>query len=111
MGACTNKGFLVCLIQNAKGHERSRPCRKYVTPKLRVAGWDEDQIREQVTIRDGRIVADLDNLLPIGDFRPEIANALPTLCSSGWPQSAAVDELSHEVEFHEISSSRARENV
>jgi type I restriction enzyme R subunit len=31
-------------------------CRKYITPKLHAAGWDDDQIREQVTFTDGRIV-------------------------------------------------------
>lgn len=31
-------------------------CRTYVVPKLRAAGWDDDQIREQVTFTDGRIV-------------------------------------------------------
>ena len=28
-------------------------CRKYVVPKLHSAGWDDDQIREQVTFTDG----------------------------------------------------------
>jgi len=31
-------------------------CRMYVLPKLREAGWDDDQIREQVSFTDGRIV-------------------------------------------------------
>ncbi|MEK7310503.1 MAG: DEAD/DEAH box helicase family protein, partial [Chloroflexota bacterium] len=31
-------------------------CRAYVLPKLTDAGWDDDQIREQVTFTDGRIV-------------------------------------------------------
>lgn len=31
-------------------------CRTYVVPKLHTAGWDDDQIREQVTFTDGRIV-------------------------------------------------------
>ena len=31
-------------------------CRTYVLPKLREAGWDDDQIREQVSFTDGRIV-------------------------------------------------------
>src|SRR3989304_600300 len=31
-------------------------CRTYVVPKLRAAGWDDEQIREQVTFTDGRIV-------------------------------------------------------
>ena len=31
-------------------------CRMYVTPKLRVAGWTDEQIREQVTLTHGRIV-------------------------------------------------------
>jgi type I restriction enzyme R subunit len=31
-------------------------CRTYVIPKLNSAGWDDDQIREQVTFTDGRIV-------------------------------------------------------
>jgi type I restriction enzyme, R subunit len=30
-------------------------CRKYVVPKLRDAGWDDDHIFEQVTYTDGRI--------------------------------------------------------
>ncbi len=31
-------------------------CRIYVLPKLREAGWTDDQIREQVYFIDGRIV-------------------------------------------------------
>jgi len=31
-------------------------CRKYVLPKLYSAGWNDDQIREQKTFTDGRIV-------------------------------------------------------
>lgn len=31
-------------------------CRRYVEPKLREAGWDDDQIREQVSLTDGRLV-------------------------------------------------------
>lgn len=31
-------------------------CRKYVLPKLYSADWDDDQIREQTTFTDGRIV-------------------------------------------------------
>src|ERR1039458_5709468 len=31
-------------------------CRQYVLPKLYAAGWTDDQIREQKTFTDGRIV-------------------------------------------------------
>ncbi len=31
-------------------------CRKYVLPKLSAAGWTDDQISEQKTFTDGRIV-------------------------------------------------------
>jgi type I restriction enzyme R subunit len=31
-------------------------CRKYVLPKLYEAGWTDDQISEQKTFTDGRIV-------------------------------------------------------
>ncbi len=31
-------------------------CRRYVVPKLHAAGWTEDQISEQKTFTDGRIV-------------------------------------------------------
>jgi len=31
-------------------------CRKYVLPKLYSAGWDDDQISEQKTFTDGRIL-------------------------------------------------------
>ncbi len=31
-------------------------CRKYVLPKLYVAGWNDDQINEQRTFTDGRIM-------------------------------------------------------
>lgn len=31
-------------------------CRKYVLPKLYAAGWSDDQISEQKTFTDGRIV-------------------------------------------------------
>src|ERR1019366_4318536 len=31
-------------------------CRKYVLPKLYAAGWTDDQISEQKTFTDGRIV-------------------------------------------------------
>lgn len=31
-------------------------CRIYVTPALKAAGWTDEQIREQVTFTDGRIL-------------------------------------------------------
>lgn len=31
-------------------------CRKYVLPKLYAAGWTDEQISEQKTFTDGRIV-------------------------------------------------------
>ena len=31
-------------------------CRKYVLPKLYAAGWTDDQISEQRTFTDGRII-------------------------------------------------------
>jgi type I restriction enzyme R subunit len=31
-------------------------CRKYVLPKLYAAGWTDDQISEQKSFTDGRIV-------------------------------------------------------
>ncbi|VUT27623.1 MAG: hypothetical protein SYNGOMJ08_00170 [Candidatus Syntrophoarchaeum sp. GoM_oil] len=31
-------------------------CRKYVTPKLYGAGWIDEQINEQKTFTDGRII-------------------------------------------------------
>ena len=31
-------------------------CRLYIEPKLHAAGWEDDAIREQVTISPGRIV-------------------------------------------------------
>lgn len=31
-------------------------CRKYILPKLYDAGWDDDQIREQISFTDGRII-------------------------------------------------------
>src|SRR4030042_4786625 len=31
-------------------------CRKYLTPKLYAAGWNDDQINEQRTFTDGRIM-------------------------------------------------------
>ena len=31
-------------------------CRTYVVPKLHSAGWNDEQIREQVTFTDGRII-------------------------------------------------------
>jgi type I site-specific restriction endonuclease len=31
-------------------------CRTYVVPKLHAAGWTDDQISEQITFTDGRIV-------------------------------------------------------
>lgn len=31
-------------------------CRTYVVPRLHAAGWNDDQIREQVTFTDGRII-------------------------------------------------------
>jgi type I site-specific restriction endonuclease len=39
-------------------HNEADTCRKYVVPKLQVAGWDTDphRIQEQVTFTDGRIV-------------------------------------------------------
>jgi len=34
----------------------SDTCRKYVVPKLYAAGWNDDQISEQRTFTDGRIM-------------------------------------------------------
>jgi type I restriction enzyme R subunit len=31
-------------------------CREFVIPRLLAAGWNDEQIREQVTFTDGRIV-------------------------------------------------------
>ena len=31
-------------------------CRKYVLPKLYAAGWNDDQISEQKSFTDGRII-------------------------------------------------------
>jgi type I restriction enzyme, R subunit len=31
-------------------------CRKYVLPKLYAAGWSDDQISEQMSFTDGRIL-------------------------------------------------------
>ncbi len=31
-------------------------CRKYVLPKIYAAGWTDDQISEQKTFTDGRII-------------------------------------------------------
>lgn len=31
-------------------------CREFVIPRLLTAGWKDEQIREQVTFTDGRIV-------------------------------------------------------
>ena len=38
------------------GPLESDTCRDYVLPRLHGAGWDSDQIREQVVVADGRIV-------------------------------------------------------
>ena len=38
------------------GLSEADTCRKYVLPKLYVAGWSDDQISEQRTFTDGRIV-------------------------------------------------------
>jgi type I restriction enzyme R subunit len=32
-------------------------CREYVLPRLKAAGWSDDQIQEQVPITDGRVIA------------------------------------------------------
>ena len=44
-------------------------CRKYIVPKLYKAGWDDDHIREQVPITDGRI-------MPIGQKQFQRKNKL-----------------------------------
>src|SRR5215469_4314008 len=38
-------------------------CRKYVIPKLKEAGWTDDQISEQKTITDGKIIVAGDRIL------------------------------------------------
>lgn len=35
-------------------------CRKYFLPKLYAAGWNDDQISEQKSFTDGRIITDWD---------------------------------------------------
>lgn len=42
-----------CIIPS---HSEADICRIYITPKLHQAGWQDDQIREQVTFTHGRIV-------------------------------------------------------
>ena len=62
-------------------------CRTYVLPKLKSAGWEDENITEQLVLTLGRIV-------PIGDRHQAKVNALPVLCSSGRLQSASGEELS-----------------
>jgi type I restriction enzyme, R subunit len=49
-------------IRNAEGYEgylvinEADTCRKYILPKLYAAGWNDDQISEQKSFTDGRIL-------------------------------------------------------
>ena len=45
-------------------------CRRYVLPKLYSAGWNDDQINEQKTFTDGRIVVTGDKYIkPVEKFQ------------------------------------------
>jgi len=63
--------------------------RTYVLPKLKSAGWEDENITEQLVLMPGRIVTYLDGLYPRGHLRQAKVNALPTLCLSGRLQSAS----------------------
>ena len=39
------------------GRAESDTCRDYVLPRLKTAGWSDDQIQEQFPITDGRVIA------------------------------------------------------
>jgi len=41
---------------SSQGPRESETCRDYVLPRLKAAGWTDDQIIEQYPITDGRIV-------------------------------------------------------
>jgi len=42
---------------SARGPLEADTCRDYVVPRLKAAGWSEDQIVEQYPVADGRILA------------------------------------------------------
>jgi hypothetical protein len=54
-------------------------CRKYVLPKLYAAGWTDDQINEQKTFTDGRIVVVGDKVSRRASMRRSVACRRP-----GW---------------------------
>ncbi|MEX2458099.1 MAG: hypothetical protein WD770_03855 [Actinomycetota bacterium] len=47
---------MVTLIVMAGGPLEKDTCRDYVLPRLKAAGWDDDQIVEQFPITDGRVI-------------------------------------------------------
>ncbi|MDP3111381.1 MAG: hypothetical protein Q8M71_04695 [Thermodesulfovibrionales bacterium] len=48
--------FIIQHINYAMRENEADTCRKYVLPKLYASGWNDDQISEQKTFTDGRIV-------------------------------------------------------
>ena len=57
--ACTTEGFdrqFPSVEPPSMPETEADTCRKWVTPKLHEAGWSDDQIQEQHTFTDGRVI-------------------------------------------------------
>ena len=59
-------------------------CRKYVLPKLYAAGWNDDQITEQKTFTDGRIVVGGANRVARNRSDPTTSCATGPISPSRW---------------------------
>ena len=64
-------------------------CRKYVLPKLYAAGWNDDQITEQKTFTDGRIV--------VGAASRAARNKSVPKCSEHGRSAHGIQELTPEL--------------
>jgi type I restriction enzyme R subunit len=53
---CQGGRFVFLVFGKRVSMTEADTCRTYVVPKLHAAGWSDEQIREQVTFTDGRII-------------------------------------------------------
>lgn len=60
-------------------------CRKYVLPKLYVAGWNDGQITEQKTFTDGRIICERRPAPPQETEARRLPAAIPPRLHHGTP--------------------------
>ena len=74
-------------------------CRKFVLPKLYAAGWDDDQIREQRTFTDGRILVAGTKVWR----RPKKRQAVPAPSFTGQSDSSPAQVRDCLIDFKQVA--------